>query len=572
MKEHRSGSQILFGYLPEQTVDLGGRVWKVRDWNTPIPRSFDDETVRAALARAAQPWAAAGTDGGYLNDVVGGRDLSVVSLNYETGVDVIAYPSVGICKECSRMRERSVDKCRCGSLQFSQLHFVGYHECGALREPYLACPTHREAQLRFPGTASAREIRVICPRCDWRQDGLGFVRCSCGGGFVTWAVHRTAAVYTPRSVTLINPPNPTIMAALRAGGGPQQCVHWALSGLRSRRPLEGPPSRSVVVAQLIRSGLDESTAERMADVAVADGAVQDGQQDVPDLRPAAHDSIETEALDLALAVEDSRVTVADLKQGAPEDRLSLYDGEYPIALETAGLEAIEYLDRFPIMTAMFGYTRGDMEPGPSALRFFRTRQGALRLYCDISQAEALMVRLSPQRAANWLIERGHDLETASFENESGARQAIVGGGGDTTAIYEDLKLLVHSYAHRFIRRIATFSGIERASLGEFLIPWHTTFIVYGQARGDFVLGGLQAVFEMDLHLLLRDVVGGEHRCPLDPGCAQAGSACPACMHLGETACASYNLFLNRDVLFAPGGFLVSALAPRVVDQKVSLGR
>src|SRR4051812_39030535 len=35
MREHRSGSQILFGFLPEQTVDLSGRVWRVVQWKNP---------------------------------------------------------------------------------------------------------------------------------------------------------------------------------------------------------------------------------------------------------------------------------------------------------------------------------------------------------------------------------------------------------------------------------------------------------------------------------------------------------------------------------------------------------
>ncbi len=30
MKEVGSGSQILFGHLPEQTVDAGGGIWKVK--------------------------------------------------------------------------------------------------------------------------------------------------------------------------------------------------------------------------------------------------------------------------------------------------------------------------------------------------------------------------------------------------------------------------------------------------------------------------------------------------------------------------------------------------------------
>ena len=62
----------------------------------------------------------------------------------------------------------------------------------------------------------------------------------------------------------------------------------------------------------------------------------------------------------------------------------------------------------------------------------------------------------------------------------------------------DLLSLLHSYAHRTIRRLAAFAGIERDGLAEYLLPHHLGFVVYAASRGDFVLGGLQAVFETSL--------------------------------------------------------------------------
>src|SRR5262245_64622626 len=51
-----------------------------------------------------------------------------------------------------------------------------------------------------------------------------------------------------------------------------------------------------------------------------------------------------------------------------------------------------------------------------------------------------------------------------------------------------------------------------------------------------------------LNTLLRDLVASDSRCPLDPGCARAGGACMACLHLGEPSCRYYNQYLNRTVL------------------------
>lgn len=115
--------------------------------------------------------------------------------------------------------------------------------------------------------------------------------------------------------------------------------------------------------------------------------------------------------------------------------------------------------------------------------------------------------------------------------------------------------LVHSYAHRTIRRLASFAGIERDGLAEYLLPHHLSFVVYAASRGDFVLGGLQAVYETSLHRFLADLVEGESRCALDPGCRSGGGACMACLHLGEPSCRWFNRFLDRSELFGANGFL-----------------
>ena len=115
-----------------------------------------------------------------------------------------------------------------------------------------------------------------------------------------------------------------------------------------------------------------------------------------------------------------------------------------------------------------------------------------------------------------------------------------------------LTLRIHSYAHRFLRETAVFAGIERAALSELLVPRHLAFYIYAAPRGDFVLGGLQALFEGELDKLLEIVVFDEHRCALDPGCGKSGGACPACLHLGEPSCQCFNRYLSRSVLFDEG--------------------
>jgi hypothetical protein len=115
--------------------------------------------------------------------------------------------------------------------------------------------------------------------------------------------------------------------------------------------------------------------------------------------------------------------------------------------------------------------------------------------------------------------------------------------------------LVHSYCHRLIRLTAVYGGIERNALSELVLPLHLGFFIYAAARGDFVLGGLQALFETELDGLLRTFTQDDHRCPLDPGCGHHGAACMACLHLGEPSCRHYNTGLSRELLAGVNGYL-----------------
>jgi hypothetical protein len=161
------------------------------------------------------------------------------------------------------------------------------------------------------------------------------------------------------------------------------------------------------------------------------------------------------------------------------------------------------------------------------------------------------------------VAAGHDLPPAA--DERSARVALLHGmeiPWPTQEQYQplggDILTLLHSFAHRTIRRLAAFAGIERDGLAEYLLPHHLGFIVYAASRGDFVLGGLQAVFEMSLHRFLDDLIAGESRCALDPGCRSGGGACMACLHLGEPSCRWFNRFLDRSHLFGVNGYLRGA--------------
>jgi hypothetical protein len=270
---------------------------------------------------------------------------------------------------------------------------------------------------------------------------------------------------------------------------------------------------------------------------------------------------EAAALRIAYATAGGRQRVEDLAIGAPPEARVRYEQLYPRAVRRARLEAVELLDDFPVLNAVYGYTRGG-ESADSVLRPFPSSGGAISVHGQLAHTEGLLFRLDPVQVGRWLHARG--LLPALPATPSDVRLAVLGAaqiprpgeelGAPTFG--SSVLTLVHSYAHRVLRRISAFCGIDRDSLSEYLVPLHLAFIVYASTRGDFVLGGLQALFEHDLDKALDDIVDGEHRCPLDPGCAKHGSACVACLHVGEPSCRFFNGFLDRDVLFGASGYSV----------------
>jgi hypothetical protein len=565
MREKRSASQVLFGYLPEQTVDLRNGVWKVKDWRTPFVRNdIDDESLRKAIQRNVAPWRNQAADGGFYAALQSGAKIEVVTLDADNGVDVEPFPKIWICNACKRIHDTLDANCKCGKKAGKgQMFFVGYHEaCGAIKAPYIPkCSKHNDVAVQFPGTASATEIRFFCPVCSTTvRQGFGFTKCSCGEGNLSYQPHRAASVYTPRAVVIVNPPSKEKIRAVVEGGGPPKALKWIIDGMTSKTMEEVPTTRESLRQTLIAQSLPPETIELMLNLAGQSGQ-QDLQEDVK-LPDATRADAEAQAVTIALAMSSSRVRVEDLVSGSDSNSElgELYRSAYPRAMTAGHIEGVELIERFPVLTGQFGYTRGKHEPGAGKLVSFRSRNG-YRIYADIAETEAYFVRLAPQRVAKWLEKRGHKL--SSWSDARSARIAILRAailpdawGNRQATLGADLLELVHSYTHRFLRIAATFAGIDRNALSELLVPLHLGFFVYAAARGDFVLGGLQAVFETELHHLLDAVVRDEHRCPLDPGCKDSGGACLACLHVGEPSCRYFNRYLSRDALFGVNGYLM----------------
>lgn len=564
MRERRSASQILFGFLPEQTVDLGGRVWKVAEWKRPNPEHVDLVILRAEIERQAYRWQQQGQDNGFVDDLRRGADLKVVSLSLEGGVKVEPFPRIWRCKQCHRVTNDDTKDCRCGRKSWGQFHFVAYHECGALKEPWLKkCPHHNECAVRFPGTASAAEIEIFCPTCNATiQKGLGFPTCQCGGGKMVHTVHRASVVYTPRSVVIVNAPDRSRMEHLQRAGGPSRALQWILDGMQGRDYSTQGNTAAGLRSLLTGQGFDQAFIDATVANAISKGQVTDDTTPSVPLEASARIPAEREAVLLATALAESRLRVADLVQGVVPDSEMHHRVTtcYAESMARSGIEAVELVDRFPVLTGQFGYTRGDPSPGASSLVPFRQKRSYI-VYADIASTEALFFRLKASRVAAWLRDHGVNLDP--WSDERSARLSIVRCSQipapgtdppDQPTSGSLLLSLIHSLSHRIIRYASVLAGIDRNALSELLVPLHLGFFAYALARGGFVLGGLQALFENDLDRLLDEVVLGENRCPLDPSCVRHGASCVGCLHIGEPSCRYFNRYLDRRTLFGSSGY------------------
>lgn len=565
MREMRSPSQILFAHLPVQTTDVKGRIWKVEKWKSPLTLGVDGEGVRSKLLGVLDPWRSQGNDAGVSAKLHQGISIEVVGVNPEQGVHVSLWPDVWRCQNCWRVTH-SRARCVCGSSQWAQLPFVGFHECGYLGEPFIPpCGTHNQVRVKYSTSSSVRDLVFECPVCSRvLQKGLGAGRrCpGCNEPGLVFNVHRAASVYTPHSFTMVNPARPEHLRELLRDAGKERSLRWVLIGMVSERPESLAPTRKSLIDDFLKQGLPESAAVAAVEAAISAGATGlDRPAEDLNLSDERRREAENGALEIALATYEGRRSATDLVNEPVGSILSdIYSTKYLPAIRRSGLSNVDYVDRFPILRGVFGYTRGGKPVGDSRIVSYSGRQQSVRVYADSNETEALFLRLDPVRVAAWLERRS--LLDASPSDPMQARMAILRAAdlperGDEPGMCNAgsaVLTLLHSYAHRFIRQLAVLAGVDRESLAEYLVPHHLGMFIYAVPRGQFVLGGLQSVFETDLARMLDLQVDAESRCPLDPGCDRSTGACLACLHIGEPSCAYYNKFLERGSLFGATGY------------------
>ena len=226
-----------------------------------------------------------------------------------------------------------------------------------------------------------------------------------------------------------------------------------------------------------------------------------------------------------------------------------------------GLSRLTLLPDFPIITATYGYSRAEYAPNQCRLNPFPPDPdygGKFPIFVDQVQADALMIRLNPERVCLWLERNGFPPNLPNGRNPDLTKQAYF------VQLFHDVPLretlggdrpharlvfgLLHTLSHLFLRQAALLCGLDHTSLSEYLLPRTLTFALYCNHRFGATIGALTSLFEQSLTEWL-NAVRDTRRCVYDPVCRDRGGNCHACTHLAETSCRFFNLNLGRIFLF-----------------------
>jgi len=611
----RGLSQVMFNYLPERTFDYdrGACIAKVFELMVSPVKGIDTDRLCAAIDAYLKPWEGRIAD----FDV---RKPHLMLFGKPTKVLFNLFPLTFQCLRCDCVKSfenekafvkaDGVGKClNCGTRdRFEQIYHVLVHECGHMAGVFPRkcpkCTSKDRIALDLRGSQQAKDFQWRCLRC---QVSAGPLQRPCpickpgtteAGGDAEGAAprsaqmrvipHRANNAYYPHNITVLNLPTEQT-AALRDHPQRDQILATAVINERYdlgallasvQRGPEGTPSD-------IDTLLDGLSASEQAELRrsldrMAELRNQRRQRTAEAIAASAAVLGENGWLEVL-----EYVNVHTLKTLGPEDLRRQIDIRHPgrgilvdrfaDLAERAGLSDVRLVKDFPVVTAVFGYTRVSYAPetevGGSTVKTqfhgFNTLMAVAHehkrkrpVFVDDAATEALMFKLSPSRVARWLNARGHAVRQEAMsdgqvarewllQNMTGVDQFVTLAG--MPPIARDVFVLTHTLSHLVIRSLTRLSGIERTGLAEYLFPRLGSFVVYNTKAGSN-LGGLHTVYsEMQEELLssLREDLLLQ-TCVYDPLCsAEHRSSCHACTHLPEMCCSHYNRGLSRAILFNP---------------------
>jgi hypothetical protein len=603
----RGKRQVLFDYLPGRVFDFAqvGTIAKVAKVRGTPNNQLNQELVLSAIQQYANAWEEKHRTA--LRDR--NPDYSRFILLDPKSVESALFPLVFHCqnKSCGRIVTRTTETApakrtcpRCKQNTLVQLRFVKIHRCGEIQPLTPYCSNCRSAEnmaldMRGSERISGFQWKCLtcntktslfagpCRACDW-TDPIPNVD---NPRNMDIEVFRAGKTYYAHHVVLLNQPGRDMDTFLQIPEWPMlaAATFLELPEMQGRKLLEfgvtsqttPPPDIALTNADvdsiLARLNSGQITAAEMAEEMqrMRTQRVQQQQASAPNsiaqaliqrtgIAQNTWKAAGREMLEAVLPMESG--TIQDLFGASPSAVSGAQQAVRQVASE-CGISRLTSVNDFPITTATFGYSRTTYQPNRCRLNLFPAdadHGGKFPIFVDLVQADAIVIRLDPERVWKWL-ERNmlvSALPATPLNSPTLQRQSYF------ISLFDDIEPavmlratepqarmvfgLLHTMSHLCIRQAALLCGLDRTSLSEYVLPRTLSFALYCNHRFGATIGALTSLFEQSLEEWLNQV-RNSRRCVYDPVCTSSGGTCHACTHLAETSCRFFNINLSRSFLF-----------------------
>jgi len=597
-KMSRGKHQVLFNYLPGKTFDFErvatiAQVTAIRG----MPRNDLNTTILLHKVKEdAKNWQEDFRP--VLRDEVLNDAERFVLLDPK-GVQAEMFPKVFWCqnRQCGRVFDYSQSDtlptkrckiCRNGSL--IQLRFVKIHRCGAL-QPLLPpfcqrCKSAHHMALDTRGSERFANFRWICRQC---KNTLAFYASVGPCRECRWPpktyqledmnveVHRAGRTFYAHSTVMLNIPHRDLDAFFNIPEWPaiaaakyfnfSEVEKLQLSDFALSSSSQGTDQEQGLSGQDLDNLLKQFASSPAKLPAAMAALRQQRQQEQQAASPKTIAQLVEQRTGVELAIWNSAKqemldAVTPTQSGRPMELFKQTARQQEIQVaQTMGLAQITLVSDYPIVTATYGFSRAEYASDQCRLNPFppeRDHNGKFPIYVDEVQADAVLMRLNPERIQIWLERNGFQPKLPKGQNSYLSLRAYF------VQLFHDVLLgqtlqsdqpqarlvfgLLHTFSHFSVRQAALLCGLDSTSLSEYLLPRTLTFAIYSNHRDGATIGALTALYEQSLIEWLNAIRNKRH-CVYDPVCHDREGSCHACTHLAETSCRFFNLNLNRSFLF-----------------------
>jgi hypothetical protein len=618
LKMNRGKNQVMYSYLPGYTFDFDkssaiAQIESIRgiqrtDLNLPL--------ILQAVRNQAAAW-------GDLARIFADPRPDQFVLLEPKKVYAQLFPKVFWCqnRQCGQVfdysrsdaipKQASCPTCKRGRL--AQLRFVKIHQCGDIKPltpPYECnnCKTRNQFALDTRGSERISQFVWVCRKCGHHSSLFAGYCSACNWEVesgdadrqkkqMSIEVHRANRVFYPHYAVLLNQPGAEVNSFLGidkwpvvAGGFFMELPELASKTVKKFVADQRQPATSIFtlsdaeIAQLKAMGQTDEQIEQFRQMQAQLAGIREQQQ--TSLSPVRIGQSLTQQTGVPERVwlaagQELLEAVLPFQSNQTQNLFTLPkpNNEQLKAqglVSQLGLAQLSLASDFPMTHITFGYSRAEYTPRNCRLNPFpadREHQGKFPLFVDTIQADAIILRLDPQRVWRWLeknnlkvglpkgatdaqkAQRAHFVQLFSDLSDPNIQVEPATLTQTLTANHAEARMvfgLLHTMSHLFVKKAALLCGLDRTSLAEYILPRALMFAIYSNHRFGATIGALSSLFEQSLPDWLGQVMGDTRRCIYDPVCQSQGGNCHACTHLAETSCRFFNLNLGRPFLF--GGY------------------